>query len=95
MKTRSDLLVAFRFYRDKGDSWGSTMGAYFDACTELALRGVDIPPEHHYRAGACGPYTRDEYGLQDVEDATNGELLTFIEVMRRHSAMLRHVGADY
>ena len=91
----SQVMQDFRLQLDPYDKWGSAMGFYFDCCTELTHRGVEVPAVHQFRTGAMGPYSRKEYSHVFLWDAETADILRSVEVMRRYTDILRAADLDY
>lgn len=79
-----------------GDSWGHSMGCFFDLCGELYHRGDDIPDHWHYGPGAASdPREPQSYWFEVFEEMDSAVMLSFGEILHRYTGMLRAAGRSY
>ncbi len=93
-----DLMDEFRMIYDKGDSWGSVMGAFFPVAAELYFREAPVPPEWGYSPGAGShddPRDDEDYLFEVLEYADTSALIKFGSFLERFSRLLKRAGEAY
>jgi len=78
------------------DKWGEVMGAWFDCCDHLSVRGADIPSHWQYRPGAFGAHLeKDSYYYSIFKKCSNRQLLIIGNFLCRLSGFLERAGLSY
>lgn len=77
-----------------GDEWGTAMSWWFAIALEMKERGLDIPDEWKFRAGA-GRSNAEEYEGECCQQATDEALEEFGALMDRYCRYLKFKGKNY
>ena len=93
-----DLREEFKIdFSMKYDSWGHTMGAFFDLAGEMYHRGLDIPEDWQYRPSPMSGDIRehDSGFFEPCAMATDSALLELGILLHRLCDYLRREGHSY
>lgn len=77
-----------------GDDWGNAMSWWFAVALEMHDRGMDIPDEWQFRAGA-GRSDATEYEGECCQQAEETALEEFGAILTRYCRYLKFKGKDY
>jgi len=97
MLNYDDIKTEYKLMRDRGDPWGSAMGAWFDLAAELEYRYGETPSEWQYvpPATAGDPREEDSAYFDLFQDASREALVQLGNLLSRYATMLRRAGMDY
>lgn len=94
-RNRRALLQWARDDFDSYDPWGWCMSWLFDVAAAISLRGLEVPPELQYRAGAAGPVIDDDYREEGLAELSDAALIWGARVLNRYAVGCKRAGLDY